>query len=164
MTLSLLRAARWPDGHADIGVHRFRYAIRPYEGGFAEAGAAAAGYLFGAPVILPEKASEGAAGTMSWFAVEPMDGNKGACGVLIDWVKPAADGSGDLILRLYESTNSFEKVRLLTPLAARAVYGCDALEARLPETPDLAAELRAGAGLALSLKPFEFRTLRFVRP
>ena len=158
MTMSLLRAAKWPDGHADMGIHAFRYAIHPYHGAFAAAQAAAAGQQFNTPFLMD--AGQGPALDLSWFQVQPKDGKSGSTGVLIDWVKPAADGSGDLVLRLHESTNSFEKAILRTPLTASAVYRCDALEQRLPDTPDMAGQ----EALSVSLKPFEFQTIRFVRP
>lgn len=163
MTLSLLRAAKWPDGMADQGAQRFRYAIRPYFGAFSDASAAAAGYLFSVPDPVPA-GDEGPAESLSWFEIEPMGSDNPTCGILIDWVKPAADGSGDLILRLYESTNSFEKANLLSPLSARAVYRCDALEERLPGAPDLASGRADGTAVELSLRPFEFQTIRFVKP
>ena len=157
MTLSLLRAAKWPDGHADLGQRRFRYALRPCRGGFGQAGAAAAGYAFNAPVTLPEGDDDGPRQALSWFEIEPPDGGSG---ILIDWVKPADDGSGDLILRVYESMNAFETAVLRSPLPARTVYRCDALEKRLPGEPDGTME----TGFSLSLRPFEFQTVRFVRP
>lgn len=162
MTLSLLRSAKWPDGNADMGVQHFRYAIRPYRGSFARSGAAAAGHLFGAPPLWPEGDPEEAKQAMSWFSVESADGDRTA--ILVDWVKPASDGSGDLILRLYESTNSYERAVLRTPLSARSVYRCDALEERLPDGPDLASGQADGTAVELSLRPFEFQTIRFVRP
>ena len=165
LTLSLLRAAKWPDGHADLGHNRFRYAVRPYRGPFSAARAAQAAQRFNAPLCLPWGV-EGptAAPTRSYFQVRPADDGETAGGVLIDWVKPAADGSGDLILRLYESLNAFETVRLTSPLAARAVRACDALEAPLPDTPDLRLSEAEGTAAELSFTPFAFRTIRFVRP
>ena len=164
MTFSLLRAPKWPDGHADLGVHAFRYAIRPYVGSFAEGQAPAAGQLFGTPVALPASAEGREPSSRSWFTVRPADGEEKRTGVLIDWVKPAFDGSGDLVLRLYESLNAFETVRLTSPLPARAVYGCNALEAPLPDGSDLRSPAPEGTALEVSLRPFEFRTIRFVRP
>ncbi len=160
MTMSLLRSAKWPDGNADMGQHRFRYAIRPYSGSFGVSEAAAAGYLFSAPVVLPESVKGQPREAYSWFELKPAKGKELPRGILIDWVKPAFDGSGDLILRLYESTNAFETAVLSTPLAAGEVYRCNALEERLTDAPDMVEQ----GALPVSLKPFEFQTLRFVRP
>ena len=159
MTLSLLRAAKRPDGNADQGTHRFRYAIRPYHGSFAEAKAAEAGRLFAAGVELPAVPAA-AKQSYSYFALRPAENGRAPHGILLDWVKTAFDGSGDLILRLYESCDSFETAVLTSPLAARAVYRCDALER--PLSPLSFAEAD-GTAVTVSLKPFELLTLRLVR-
>ena len=78
--------------------------------------------------------------------------------IILDTLKPAEDGSGDRILRLYESKKAAvnAKVRLSPELlpAAGSVYACDMLE-------NVTEELPASEGtLALSFRPFEIKTIR----
>ncbi|KAL4870897.1 hypothetical protein BDV12DRAFT_184237 [Aspergillus spectabilis] len=51
MRLSLLRAPKAPDGHADMGRHRIRYAIYPHQGPL-DARSVRAGYEFNAPLVV----------------------------------------------------------------------------------------------------------------
>ena len=73
--------------------------------------------------------------------------------VIIDTVKPAEDGSGDVILRLYESRKSDAFFCLTTDLPLHAAHLCDMLEQPEQEIP-------ADAPLQLHARPFEIITLR----
>ena len=165
MTLSLLRAAKRPDGNADLGRHVFRYAVRPYFGSFAESGAAAAGRFFETPVAVPKVGPVGQAKSASWLRIGTEENGKPDSGILIDWVKTAADGSGDLIVRLYESMNSYESAVLSAAMPAHAVYRCDALEEKLYDITDsnMCRRTEEGTAVKIDLKPFEFITIRFAR-
>ena len=52
MHLSLLRSPKAPDPIADMGTHRFSYAILPHADGWREAGVVAEGYRFNNPIRL----------------------------------------------------------------------------------------------------------------
>lgn len=56
MRLSLLRAPKAPDGHADMGRHHFRYAIMPHSGPL-DARTVKAGFAFNNPISAPHSAS-----------------------------------------------------------------------------------------------------------
>ena len=84
--LSLLRAPRYPDPETDQGSHRFRYALVPGAGVLE---AAAAGYALN----LPPRVATGS-------PVEPLVSVDGD--VFVEAVKLAEDGSGDVVVRLYE--------------------------------------------------------------
>ena len=82
--------------------------------------------------------------------------------IILDTMKPAEDGSGDIILRLYESKKAATSAsvqlsrELLT--AGSSVYACDMLE-------NVTEELSVLDGaLALSFHPFEIRTIRIAGP
>lgn len=82
--------------------------------------------------------------------------------IILDTMKPAEDGSGDIILRLYESKKAATSAsvqlsrELLT--AGSSVYACDMLE-------NVTEELSVSDGaLALSFHPFEIRTIRIAGP
>ena len=74
--------------------------------------------------------------------------------VFIDTVKPAEDGSGDLVLRLYEAMRGDVQTALQINLPVQAAYACDMLENKLAELP-----LAAGS-IPLHFHTFEVKTLR----
>ncbi|MGK5548260.1 alpha-mannosidase [Streptomyces sp. URMC 127] len=141
--LSLLRAPRFPDPRTDQGTHRFRYALVPS----ASVGdAVREGYR----INLPERRVPGSAG------VAPLV-RAGGEAVVVSAVKLADDGSGDVVVRLYESLGGRARTRLETgfPLASASV--CDLLER------PLAAAATDGDAVPLSLRPFQILTLRLER-
>jgi alpha-mannosidase len=72
-------------------------------------------------------------------------------------VKLAEDGSGDLILRLYESMNGTRITKLQTIFDISKVYECNMLEKPAKE---LAVE---NGSVTLEFRPFEIKTLRLKR-
>ncbi|MFE0733826.1 alpha-mannosidase [Streptomyces sp. NPDC058855] len=147
---SLLRAPRFPDPHTDQGVHRFRHALVP---GAGVGHAVREGYR----VNLPERRVPGHA------AVEPLV-SVDEDAVVVSAVKLADDGSGDVVVRLYESQGGRAEALLTTDLGGSGeVAVCDLLERPLAEAPQGAVR-GADGGLRLRLRPFELLTLRFARP
>ena len=138
IALSLLRAPLVPDDAADRGNQGFSYAIMPFASAFKDAGVVKAGMAFA------EGAREDAG-----FSV---DGDA----IIVETVKPADDGSDDIILRLYESLRTHAKGVLHLPFAAK-VY-----ESAMDES-QTGALLGEGTEIPLRMKPFEIRTLRVVR-
>jgi alpha-mannosidase len=76
--------------------------------------------------------------------------------VILETIKPADDGSDDIILRLYESLRTQATGVLHLPFAAK-VY-----ESSMDES-ETGALLGEGCEIPLTMKPFEIRTLRIVR-
>jgi alpha-mannosidase len=76
-------------------------------------------------------------------------------GVLIEAVKSAEDGSGDVIVRLYEAIGRQTRARLTVHFPVRAVQRVDLLE----------RPVDAGKGdpLELRLRAFQIATLRISR-
>jgi alpha-mannosidase len=145
--LSLVRAPRSPDPHADQGAHRFTYAIVP---GATVADAVAEGYALN----LPLRATPGSA------AAGELPPPLVTCeGATVEAVKLADDRTGDVVVRLYESLGGRAQavVRAGFPLAAEVV---DLLERPTPDNPLEAAE---DGTVRLSLRPFQILTLR-LRP
>jgi alpha-mannosidase len=145
--LSLLRAPQSPDPHADLGRHRFRYALVP---GAGIADAIREGYR----VNLPLRVVRG-----SGQPVEPLVDVAG--GVLVESVKLADDGSGDVVVRLYEGLGSRCTARVRGAFEHRPAYAVDLLERPLP-TEGVTDE--GDDGVALALRPFQVVTLRFPVP
>jgi len=77
--------------------------------------------------------------------------------VVVEAVKLADDGSGDVVVRLYEAHGSRASARITPTFQHASVTETDLLEAPLPEPVAL-------DGDRLSLRPFQIVTLRFERP
>ena len=146
IALTLLRAAACPDPHADQGEHHFVYSYYLWDGPFADCGVVREGCELNVPVT----AVNGAAETFSLMRVD-------APNVIIDTVKAAEDGSGDTIIRLYESKHAACDACLTLNLPAGAVYACDMLENPSEQLP-----LQDGR-VYLSFRCFEVKTLRVKR-
>lgn len=143
LRLSLLRAPRFPDPRTDQGTHRFRYALVP---GASLRDAVREGYR----INLPERRVPGSAG------VEPLVSVSDDA-VVISAVKLADDGSGDVVVRLYESLGGRARARLTAGFPLGSASVCDLLER------ELTAAATDGDAVALSLRPFEIVTLRLAR-
>ncbi|MBC9712926.1 alpha-mannosidase [Streptomyces sp. TRM66268-LWL] len=144
--LSLLRAPRFPDPETDQGVHRFRYALVP---GATVVDAVREGYA----INLPERRVTGAAPVAPLFTVA-------SPAVVVSAVKLADDGSGDVIVRLYEAAGGRARTTLRAGLDVTSVVATDLLERPLADAPSSTVE---NGEVALSLRPFELVTLRFTR-
>ena len=147
LRLSLLRAATYPDPHADQGAHDFTYALLPHLDDWRQGGVIPAGYDLNAPA-LPLAVAAQPAGTLpaaySQFRVDVPN-------VVLETVKKAEDGSG-LILRLYESWGTRTRAALALPNDAAAVR-CTPMEQPLP------GEEAVQHSLPLTLHPFEICTI-----
>ncbi|MEU1294542.1 glycoside hydrolase family 38 C-terminal domain-containing protein [Streptomyces sp. NPDC005840] len=141
--LSLVRAPRVPDPGADQGRHRFTYALLP---GASIEDAVAEGYALNLPLRVADAAGAPA-------PVVSVDGD----GITVEAVKLADDGSGDVVVRLYEAHGGRARGVLRTgfPLAGAEVT--DLLERTLESarTED--------RGVAVELRPFQILTLRLRR-
>lgn len=141
--LTLLKSAQAPDDTADLGRQEFTYAVTAWQSEFSQSGLVREGYELNVPVTL----AAGAAERMSLFAVD-------ADNVVIDTVKPAEDGSGDVIVRLYESLRTMTNCTLSTALPVKAACRTDMLECKTNDLP------LAGGKIALTFRPFEIKTVR----
>jgi alpha-mannosidase len=141
--LSLLRAPRFPDPDTDQGTHRMRFALVPG----AELVDAT---REGCRINLPERRVPGDAVVAPLVSLDHD-------GVLASAVKLADDGSGDVVVRVYEALGARARARLELGFEAATVTATDLLERPLPDAgPEL-----TGAGVDLILRPFQILTLRF---
>jgi alpha-mannosidase len=145
LQLTLLRAPLAPDMTADQGRQDFTYAVYAWTGPFVESGIVREGYDLNVPV----RVRQGAAGSASLFAI-------GSPSVILETVKPAEDGSGDLILRMYESLRTTVKCTVLTELPFQKAVAVNLVE---EEPKPLASK---NGALELEFKPFEIKTVRLV--
>lgn len=139
--LTLLRAASSPEMRTDQGTQRFRYGFTAWNTSFYEAPVVQQAAAFNDAPILEE-------GTLHEFSAFSTD----AANVVIDTVKPADDGSGDLVLRLYESKKADSCFHILSDLPLAALTPCDLLENPVKKAvaPDA----------ALHVRPFEVAAFR----
>ncbi|GGN34633.1 alpha-mannosidase [Streptomyces fuscichromogenes] len=143
--VSLLRAPRFPDPETDQGIHRFRHALVP---GAGIADAVREGWR----INLPERRIAGAHDVAPLVTVD-------SDAVVVTAVKLADDGSGDVVVRLHEAHGGRARATLTAGFATAEVTVTDLLE----RPSDAPAPDRAGAAVALRLRPFELVTLRFRR-
>ncbi|MEK0154085.1 alpha-mannosidase [Arthrobacter oryzae] len=142
---SLLRAPKYPDPGADRGRHELLVTIRP---GAAIADAVEEGYR----TNLAPRVVKGAHPVRPLLTVFSQ-------GIVVEAVKLAEDGSGDVIVRLYESLGERSEGMVTANFETREVKTVDLLE-RPAEAPGV----ETGRDSAkLTLRPFQLVTLRFVR-
>ncbi|MEV8023888.1 glycoside hydrolase family 38 C-terminal domain-containing protein [Microbacterium sp. NPDC080220] len=144
--VTLVRAPLFPDPEADQGAHTFRLSVLP---GATVAAAVAEGLRLNLPAVHLQGARE----------VDPLL-ELDDPGVVVEAVKLADDGSGDVIVRLYEALGSSRTAHLVPGFRATGVVQTDLLE-----RPIAATALRDAAGDAvrLELSPFQLVTLRLAR-
>ena len=140
--VSLLRGARYPDPDADQGRHRVTVSVMPHGPGLHEVLTEAE------RLNVPLRWSPGALAR----GVQVVELDTPA--VQLSAVKRADDGSGDLIVRLYEATGDRTPVSVRLAVPVRAAGRCNALE-----EPEATIDVADGF-VALTLQPFELVTLR----
>ncbi len=145
MSLSLQRGTMSPDRMADVGVHRFAYALYPHAGDWRDAGTVAEAARFNRPLLWMNGDPVEA---LAQPLVTAMPNN-----VVVDTVKPAEDGDG-WIVRIYESHGAATKARLAFGVPIENVGLSNTLEDDVaPMTPE-------AHGCAVTLRPFQLMTLR----
>ena len=152
--LSLLSAPTFPDPRTDIGSHEFDWSVvaNATVGRALDAACALnAPTLHDMPDLAPLASIESANGT-----------------VVLDWIKLADDGSGDLIVRAYEAAGGRADATLHV---CPALAGASVHETNVLEGDDLAADLpvalqdgtQNAEGATLHFGPFQLATLRITR-
>jgi alpha-mannosidase len=146
--VSLLRAARFPDPDADQGRHRVTISILPHGAGLHDVLHEAE--LLNMPVRFVRGSFQQGSFERWPGPVVEID----APGVQLSAVKRADDGSGDLIVRLYEACGDRQAVSVRSAAPVRAASRCNALE-------EVESGLDVADGfVAITLRPFELVTLR----
>ncbi|WP_300846333.1 glycoside hydrolase family 38 C-terminal domain-containing protein [uncultured Acetatifactor sp.] len=146
LELTLLRAAACPEMRADNGQHSFTYAFTAWEGPFADSDVVRQGYELNVKPVV----SKGAVDRFSAVTVDKAN-------VILDTMKPAEDGSGDIVLRLYEAKKAATKAEVSLQFGAAKAYLCDMLENVIEEVPVTDGKI------ALPFRAFEIKTVRVKR-
>jgi alpha-mannosidase len=143
INLTLLRSPMAPDMTADRGHQEFTYAIYPWNGSLAESNVVREGYELNVPLA----AAPGAAEERSLFSVD-------AGNVVLEAAKPAEDGSGDIVVRLYESKRMRTRATVTTTLPVASATETDMLERHVAGLDCVDGKLE------LDFRPFEIKTIR----
>jgi alpha-mannosidase len=143
INLTLLKSALAPDMSADRGRQVFTYAFYAWNGPFAGSPLVREAYELNCAVTT----APGAAEERSLFAVD-------APNVVIETVKPAEDGSPDIVVRAYEAKRTATRCTLTTSLRVVGAAQTDMLENVQRELPC------EGAKIDLEFRPFEVKTVR----
>lgn len=146
MSLTLLRATVNPARFADKGMHTFTYSIMPFAKSLTDSNVVEEAYNLNCPVAI----KQGFAGERSLLNVSERN-------VIVDTVKLAEDGSGDIIIRMYESKNTYTTCKLKLSFNAKSAYIVNMLEENKFD-----AELNNNE-ISLDFKAFEVITLRIKR-
>lgn len=177
MRLSLLRAPKAPDGHADMGHHKTRYAIFPHPGPLNEATIRKA-FEFNNPLkIVGHTAGvSNSPGLLSAFHID------GAPNLILDTIKRGEDDEdvsrGELpvnkghsvILRVYDALGGKSRgVLTWGHLPVKSVTKVNALEDYLEDLSDNVVQLdtqdstgKAGKGVKLEVRAFEIATYKLL--
>ena len=152
--ISLLRGARFPDPDADLGRHEFRFSIAPASG---IGDAVRLGYRLGAPAMP----------VLGGDDVPPLI-EVDSDAVALETVKLAADGTGDVIARLYESRGGAGRAVVTTSFPWQEAILVDLHERALEDGSELLRGVRASADpssrtVVLHDRAFGIATLRFRR-
>ena len=141
--LSLLRAPVFPDPEADQGHHSFIYVYRAWNGPLETGGVQEAAAALNDPLI----AVPGVCGPLRILDVNSPS-------VVVESVKLAEDGSGDMIIRLFESMGGSRKAvcRPLIPFASARM--CSLAEEDGEALPVI------DHAFTLSFRPFEIITVK----
>jgi alpha-mannosidase len=143
INLTLLRAPLAPDMTADKGTHEFTYAFYCENGPFTHSGIVQQAY----ELNVPATSIQGIAERTSLLSLNTVN-------VIVETVKPAEDGSTDLIIRLYESAHNATQSTLTLGFPVKKVF-----EANMLETSGKELKHR-NSTVHLKFRPFEIKTLR----
>lgn len=147
LKLTLLRAPRFPDPEADRGRRTVSWSVRPTTGDPVREGIEEEAAMLGhTQRILPGPP-----------VCTPLGLRLDVPGALVSAVKPADDGSGDLVVRIWESRGGRTSGTLSVP-GTTSARRCDALEDPVSDSGGL-----EGPDYRVSLRPFEIVTLRLTR-
>ncbi|OCT12935.1 alpha-mannosidase [Paenibacillus pectinilyticus] len=147
MNLTLLRGATYPDERADEGVHEFTYAMHIWHKGFMSDPVIQEAYELNSPIIIA------AGSAQQSFRLAHCDRKN----IIIDTIKLAEDGSGDWILRAYESKGATTRCSLTLGVDFKR-----AIETNMLEEPidHVSIDRIDASTLSLSFTPFEVKTIR----
>lgn len=155
LRLTLLKAANFPAIGADRGQHRFTYSLLPHAGDLRTGEVVQEGYRLNCPPV----PVAGAPGTSI-----PAPVRCDHPGVVVEAVKAAEDGSGDIVVRAYEAWGGRADATLTFDRDVESITVCDVLEDVLddasPHARAATARLTGPRTVGVALRPFRILTFR----
>ncbi len=148
LSLSLLKAPKYPNPTADMGYHEFTYSLLPHEGQWQRGNVQEEAYKLNCrPHITLEEAHSGILeDKLSLISVN-------AENVIVEVVKEQEEGN-DTIVRLFESFNQRTKVRLSTHFRPKKIWEVDLEEKELKELSF------SENVLEFTINPYEIKTFK----
>lgn len=143
ISLSLLRAPTYPDENADQGKHSFRYSYYVWDGAFSSSDILRETEDINIPLLR----------VSGHCMLEPLVKISSPT-VTVESVKLAEDGSGDMILRMYESMKGTTTAEAAFPFTVADVWECDLEENRTQIIK------HDDHNVYLQFDPFEIKTIR----
>jgi alpha-mannosidase len=147
LQLTVLRSPKFPDPEADLGHQHLQWSVSLLDGDPITNGIENAAALMAHPVRILDGVPRVPASVISLDVP----------GALISAVKPADDGSDDIIVRLWE-TRGGRTNGVLTIEGMTAAQSCNALE-----DAGTALKVSSDGTLAIELQPFQIMTLRITQ-
>lgn len=175
MSLTVAKGAIYPDPHADEGLHEFTYSIMPHSGSLATASLSnprldviSQGYSLNMPMrALPLEAGSSTGTTSEAFDSTPARPlpivRSSDPSVIVEVIKAAEDGSGDLIIRVWESLGNRVTSQLSFAEPFFTARLTDALEDGAPPSPAPLLSQEDDHRVNISLRPFQIATIRVVK-
>ena len=143
LELTLLRASASPEFRADNGIHQFTYAFTAWEGSFIDCDVVRQAF----ELNVPPAVVDGGKLDMSFLQISQEN-------IMLDTVKLAEDGSGDMILRFYEAKKAATKADIYFRMRNVKAYVCDMME-------QITEELLVVDGeITVPFRAFEIKTIR----
>jgi alpha-mannosidase len=127
LSLTLLKAPKWPNPTADMGYHEFTYSLLPHEGQWQQGKVQEEAYKLNCrPYVLFDEPHSGKLkDELSFLKVD-------AENVIVEVTKEAEEGESTIV-RLFESFNKRTKVKLTTFLKPKRIYETNLEEKELKE-------------------------------
>ncbi|KAL1936531.1 hypothetical protein VTP01DRAFT_665 [Rhizomucor pusillus] len=156
--LSLLRSPKGPDEHADMGEHKFKYAIYPHAHHFNNSQVVRQAIEFNIPVsVRCVKGLKSGSVAQPVFEMDPPDR------IILDTIKPAEDDSGrckTIILRLYEAYGGQTTSLLKSRLHIKHIQITNVVEDDSDEFLECQGSSNGLNSYSLTLRPFQILTLK----
>lgn len=146
ISLTLLKSAKHPDFYADKGIQKFVYSIMSVCEALDEGDVCRSAYELNCPVVVK-------AGYLPQTSFVNIDNPA----IIMETLKTSEDGNGDIIIRMYESKNSYAKANISLNTEFKSIYVTDMLENNICEIETVEA------GFELEFAPFEIKTVRIVK-
>ena len=129
MTLSLLKAATYPNPEADRGINKFTYSLYPHTDNFEDGNVVQEAYALNMP--LEASFIGGTNGNMpEVFSLVKTSPDH----VALETIKKAEDGNS-VILRIYEFANKKGNVEIELGFDFKELYLCDLMENNIKKLP-----------------------------